>query len=274
MRPKTGNPIDRLRCMAKGVQFYRGSPLARRGGICLDNLAASVTRQPKYVTDKYIEFGGLLVLYGSGAPDRREAIEQHKGNWIAFDLGYWDRHGSFRVSVNAEHPTPELMRDYGERPCPFTLREDSDPNGHILLIGMGRKSRIWHHGYEQEMLRRARDAYPGKRIVYRPKPNNEAPPGIDCPHSRGGPIEQDLLGASLVVCNHSNVAIDACIAGVPVVCDGGAAQALYGNDISNPRTVSREQRMQFLQRLTWWQWSSSQIRHGEFWPWLEAVLYG
>jgi hypothetical protein len=123
-------------------------------------------------------------------------------------------------------------------------------------------------------LQAIRKAYPNRRVVYRPKPNNEAPLGIDCEQISSGPIEEVLRGAFLVVCRHSNVAVDACIAGIPVVCEGGAASAIYGNDLTAPRTVSREDRARFLQRLAWWQWSRSQIQHGEFWLWLEAALYG
>ena len=37
-----------------------------------------------------------------------------------------------------------------------------------------------------------------------------------------GTIADVLNGCSVVVCRHSNVAVDACIAGVPVECEGGA----------------------------------------------------
>lgn len=216
----------------------------------------------------------LLVMYGSGASDRKKAVEAHRGNWVAFDLGYWDRQNSFRVSVNSEHPRPEQMLDFGPRWHPTELRDDFDPNGHIVLVGMGRKSRIWHQDYERTRLAEIRKAYPKRRIVYRPKPGNESALGIDCEQMTGQNITDVLRGASLVVCRHSNVAIDACIAGIPVVCDSGAAAWLYRSDLNNPRMVSRDERLMFLQRLAWWQWTREQIMRGEFWPWLETVLYG
>ncbi len=255
----------------------RGNPLARRGGLCLDALQATYDG-PQWVTNTYGEFGGgLLVVYGSGAPDRREAIRQHKGNWVAFDLGYWNREDTFRVSVNAEHPMPAQLKCCDDpsrlRESAIALRDDYCPDGHIVLVGMGPKSRIWQPGYEAAELARIRAAYPHREIVFRPKPGKEPPPGIDAPHVADGPIERVLRGASLVVCKHSNVAIDACIAGIPVVCDGGAAAALYGNDLSAPRQPSPAARLRFLQQLAWWQWSRQQISSGEFWPWLERVLY-
>jgi hypothetical protein len=89
-------------------------------------------------------------------------------------------------------------------------------------------------------------------VIYKPKRHGDPPlPGFPM---RNGPIIDSLRGCSLVVCLHSNVAIDACIAGVPVVCEDGAAAALYTNDIRHPVKPTREQRMAFLESLAWWNW--------------------
>jgi hypothetical protein len=63
-------------------------------------------------------------------------------------------------------------------------------------------------------------------------------------------MNKALAGASLVICRHSNAAIEACIAGVPVECSGGAAHWLYSR---TPRPTT-EERLDFLYRLAWWQW--------------------
>ena len=69
-----------------------------------------------------------------------------------------------------------------------------------------------------------------------------------------GAIEDVLRNASLLVCAHSNTAVDACIAGVPVECDDGAAFALYaGNAAPN-----RDERRAFLEALAWWQWTTQE----------------
>lgn len=81
----------------------------------------------------------------------------------------------------------------------------------------------------------------------------------------GMPIDEALRGASLVVCRHSNVAVDACVAGIPVECDDGAAAALYrGNP--NP---TREQRAEFLRRLTFWEWRPDEA--AQAWDWILTV---
>jgi hypothetical protein len=82
----------------------------------------------------------------------------------------------------------------------------------------------------------------------------------------GGDIKDVLRGCSLVVCRHSNVAIDACVAGVPVDCEGGAALALYAE---HPQPT-REHRVQFLQRLSWWQWRPSEAR--DAWQFVNRMI--
>src|ERR1700757_4340421 len=88
--------------------------------------------------------------------------------------------------------------------------------------------------WERKALARIRAEYPDAPIIYRPKRED----GTSLPGTRciPGPtaIETVLKGASLVVCRHSNVAIDAAIAGIPVVCEDGAAAALYDNDLADP----------------------------------------
>jgi hypothetical protein len=110
--------------------------------------------------------------------------------------------------------------------------------------------------WERKTLAALRAAYPGRRVVYRPK----RPEQLDNLPVATAPIEEVLKGASLVVCRHSNVAVDACIAGVPVVCEDGAAAALYGSDLRRPANPGGEERRQFLERLAWWQWKPSEAK--------------
>ena len=120
--------------------------------------------------------------------------------------------------------------------------------------------------WEHRILAQVHSAYPGARILYRSK----RPEHFDgCP-SIDGSIEQALKGASLVVCHHSNVAVDACIAGIPVVCADGAAAALYNNDLLNPVTPSFEERLRFLRNLAWWQWHPSEAKKA--WTFIKAIL--
>lgn len=87
-----------------------------------------------------------------------------------------------------------------------------------------------------------------------------------------GTIEKALQGCSLVVCRHSNVAVDAIIAGVPVVCYDGAANAIYNSELTKiVEPVAEPIRLKFLRNLAWWQWRDSEIRSGEMWKWMRTM---
>lgn len=211
------------------------------------------------VTEQYQGNSRLLMSYGLGHLGRRVHTDAHVkcgGRLIGWDLGYWDRDQSMRCTIDRDHvhSIPEMP---GERwaSAGIELRDDGNKNGPIVLVGIGKKSRdqfgLAGQEWELRALKAVRKTHPKRKIVYRPKKGEETLAGCVSVY---GPIEEVLCGASLVVCRHSNVAVDACIAGVPVVCEDGAAASLYSQDIANPDVPSREQRLCFLQNLAWWQY--------------------
>lgn len=203
----------------------------------------------------------LLMTWGMGHCGRRSAINSHLragGHVIGWDLGYWDRKHQFRLTVDRDHPQMRDMPADRFHNSSIKLRDDADESGPIMLVGLGRKSRaaLGYSGmeWEQKMFQRIRSAYPSARIIYRPK---KPEPFSYCAHVEGE-IEQALSGCSMVVCRHSNVAVDACIAGIPVVCEDGAAASLYSSDLQNPVKPDRSARQSFLQNLAWWQWQPTE----------------
>lgn len=228
----------------------------------------------------------LMMTYGIGHAVRRPWFFKHveTGRYaIAWDIGYWHRRGkgrAMRVTINADHPQlwlvdaeepPERFDSYG-----FKLRDDYNPNGPIVLVGMGPKANTVLHQktatWEREALKRIRQIYPSKEVIYRPKKLNDTTELPDTTRMSGMPIEVVLEGASLVVCRHSNVAVDACFAGIPVVCEDGAAAALYDNDMGNPVMPTPEQRLRFLRNLAWWQWKPEEA--AEAWEFLLTTIKG
>lgn len=224
-------------------------------------------------TTRYLGAKELLVMYGVGFPTRQEILKRHLSNGgdvICLDLSYWDRDQSYRVSFNDLHPTEHYVNSSlgnesnGKLPIP-SLRNDFNPDGPVLLIGIGSKARVTANldslEWETKAYKRLLEIYPRHKILYRPKGNLvEGIPG--CRNTPRCSIESILKNASLVVCKHSNVAIDACIAGVPVECEAGAAYSLYRHG-SNP---SEEERKRFLNRLSWWQWKI--YDNAQFWNWI------
>lgn len=216
-----------------------------------------------------------LMTWGMGHCGRRSALEVHLragGHVIGWDMGYWDRPRQYRLTIDADHPR---LRDMpADRFCSskITLRDDADVSGPIMLVGLGRKSReaLGYQGleWEQKTFHLIRAAYPSVRIIYRPK----KPEPFPLCATVDGEIEQALRGCSLVVCRHSNVAVDACIAGIPVVCEDGAAIALYNSNLSSPVHPDRSARQQFLQNLAWWQWNPTEAP--EAWNFIKQTICG
>lgn len=262
------------------VEILLSPDMARRGQKILSAMvsAARPAGVRAIVNTKYSQAAPILMTYGVGHRERRKWIERHResgGRVIAWDLGYWDREVSvmfnMRVTIDHDHPwrlirpeDPQRFDSQGIR-----LRNDHDPDGPIILCGLGPKQRAYKNlvGREWEISKLAelRDRFPRRRILYRPK--KDEPPMPGCQTSIG-PIEQAIRGASLVVCAHSNVAVDACIAGIPVECEDGAAFALYRN---NP-SPTEDERRDFLRSLAWWQWKPHEARQA--WKYLLSRLSG
>ena len=211
----------------------------------------------------------ILVTYGTGHPERRIGWLAHLrkgGRCIGLDLGYWNRTGrdaAMRVTLDADHcnrwirpEDPERFDREGIR-----LREDHDPKGPIIVVGTTKKDGVISGAkpMEWELAKFAQlaTAYPKREIVYRPKrARDQRPHGYRFDLRED--IRQVIKGASLVVCKHSNVAVDACIAGIPVACDDGAASALYTGDLCNPTKPTKAQRLEFLRSLAHWQYRPSE----------------
>lgn len=240
----------------------------KRGAAMLDAMIAAAPI-PIEARERYVGDCELLMVYGTGHPIRRPWQQQHLANGgrlIAWDLGYWHRpEGAMRLSIDADHPAKLIERKADPsrwRAAGIELRADYKPNGHVLIVGIGPKScKAYGLMPMQWELRRGKQALfetTGRRVIYKPKRPHDAP-------LRGFPVSRDdiataLRGCSLAVVRHSNVAIDACIAGVPVLCEDGAAVALYGDEFNfrNPRIPSVDERRAFLESLAWWNWKPTE----------------
>lgn len=258
--------------MRDGWEILIDPPMPRRAVKFMDAMAAA--KPPgSDVNALYRGDRRLLMMYGPGAPRRMPIIKAHLaagGRVAMWDLGYWNRETAMRLSIDALHPKPEHLAMAPAARRAFVLREDSKPDGPVLLIGLGAKS-VFAYGikapmvWERARLKELRRRVPERQIHWRPKGDKPTPPlpGTVMAHSMT--IEKALRGCSLVVCRHSNVAVDACVAGIPVECEDGAALALYRD---NPAPTA-EQRMEFLGRLSWFEWDRSEAPAA--WAWVQNV---
>ena len=226
----------------------------------------------------------MMLFYGWGGEQQQAAIRAHPGDYAAFDLGYWLRDGfperKWRISMNGFHcsdrimlgqtPSDSRVKKEGIVAAPTRVRPRKKRVRNILLIGTSLKSqRVGAAGWTAAKGQEIRERFPEHRLVYRPKPMRGKESSVRFDRvSLHTPIEHELQRAELVVCRHSNVAVDACRMGVPVVCEDGAGAAIYPKKLDDFKDQpSRELRQDFLTRLSWWQWSINDIRAGGFWKW-------
>jgi hypothetical protein len=206
---------------------------------------------------------------------------------VCVDLGYWNRReggrylGYHKVVVNARHPTayyrkpahpPDRLKRLGLKIEPW---KRPNPNGAILLAGMGAKGAAAEGYYPQQWERAAVDALKAvtdRPIWYRPKPNDPlaAPiPGTSYA-GKDRPLEADLAGAWAVVTHHSNVAVDALLAGIPVFCFGGVARDMGLQDfrlIEAP--IYPDGRDQWAADVAYTQWTVPEMQSGACWAHLK-----
>lgn len=224
-------------------------------------------------TKRYEGRSEWLVLFGVGAAVNnaaRNAQIARGGRVLIWDLGYVDRQkvvGHARMSIDADHPqlwldaTPSDGSRWAR--LGIEMQEQADPAGPVLLIGLGRKSRTYLNApeWERKKLRKLVRRFPAREIVFRPKGRDLV--SISAAVNAVTPIDELLRGASLVVCRHSNVAVDATIAGVPFEAEDGAAMWLQG------REFTPANRLEFLQRLAWWQWRADEA--SEAWAFAKRI---
>ena len=227
--------------------------------------------------------GDLIILYGWGGSRQQELIQKINCNYVAFDLGYWSRSGfkerKWRISINDWH-CPDLIINgpyFGnERKSPVVQKNSQNSEGHILLVGSSPKSlKVAASGWSKNMAHKIRKQFPNSKLVYRPKPERKIEQ-IDCDSiSKNCDIKDAFDDCKLVVCRHSNVSVDAAIAGVPCVAEDGAGSAIYPKklqDFHNQPDIKL--RRTFINHLAWWQWSINEINNNptKFTSWIEAQI--
>lgn len=259
--------------MRDAAEVLIDSPMSVRGQKFLRAMADAAPAG-SIITGGYTGKRRVLMLYGPGAPRKLPILARHLkagGRVVTWDLGYWDRERGMRLAIDGLHPTPAQLQLAGDVPArrQFDLREDADPAGPIMLVGLGPKAcfayGLGRNEWEKRKLAELRQRFPAHKILWRPKGHRPEKLG-SLEVSHGNPIEHALQGCSLVVCRHSNVAIDACVAGVPVECEGGAGAALYAG---NP-APTREQRAEFLRRLSYFEWRRNEAAAA--WAWINKVI--
>jgi hypothetical protein len=206
-----------------------------------------------------------LILWGWGGREQQRAIakqRQRGGNVLSLDIGYFQRNGgSVRMSINGNHPQHLLKWAHCNsrwQRLGIQLEELADEKGHIVLAGLGSKSRTLYNysgtEWERGALRGIVEAFPDSSVVYRPKPNNKE--HLEGARTVSGCDIRDVLrGARLCVVHHSNVSVDCAVYGIPCVASDGAGAFLYPSEIGSERCYpDRVSRLDLLERVAWFNW--------------------
>ncbi len=204
---------------------------------------------------------------------------------VYIDLGYWGRRymgtrmGYHKISVNDRHPTA-YFQDV-RHPCDRANRlglklEPWKSGSFILLAGMSARAALvagfgpeyWERNAVEKLRR-----YTDRPIVYRPKPNwigAQPIQGAEFAHNKKD-IDVVLRDCHAVVTHHSNVGVEALVAGVPVFSDEGIASKLALNDLSKIEAPNYDgDRQRFIQDAAYCQWNVVEMRVGAPWRHLKS----
>lgn len=228
----------------------------------------------------------VAVFYGLASGLRRIFQDYRTQKKVIFaDLGYWGRRkrsrwdGYHKMVLNNRHPTdyfqsrphsPERFNEFG-----IDIKPWRDEGRHILVVGMSAKAAgaegLLAESWERETIARLRTL--SKRpIVYRPKPNwlgARRIPGASFEKEQS--LDEAFRDCHVVVAHHSNVAVDALMAGVPCICPGGVASRLSSHrleDVESP--LMPDGRYQWACDLAWTQFSVEEIESGVAWRALKS----
>lgn len=221
------------------------------------------------------------IFYGLACGLRR-VLADYKREARAFyiDLGYWGRRkksrwdGYHKIVLNSRHPTAYFQRR--EHPADrfmqfgVPIRPWRRAGRNIIVAGMSAKAAFAEglkaEAWERETIMRL-SRLTKRPIIYRPKPNwTGARPIAGAQFQRGLDIADALRDCHALVTHHSNCAVDALLAGVPVISPFGAASALAEprlENIENPRMP--EGREQWAADLAYTQYSLDEMASGFAW---------
>lgn len=215
----------------------------------------------------------VVVSYGW---KRNKVYRQHP-SFIYADLGYWNRDEFYRFSVNGWSPegyvrsglSASRFEAQGLRIKPWRTKGRD-----VVVAGCSLKS-AQEHGFphmewERQAIRKLKTL--GLNVVWRPKPNDRYASPLEGLQPDRRPISEVLDTAHGWVTHHSNSAVDALLAGVPVYCETGAAAAFSVPLESMESPELRPGREQFLYDVAWLQWSVAEMRSGECWRHLRGLL--
>lgn len=250
-------------------------PVQKRYKHIANAMTLGIRKHGDYVSTSFLNGphvpADVGIMYGWKHSERLKRYPKY----VYWDLGYWVRESYYRFSLNGWSPVLKrgMPADRFNR-LGLTIKPWRTSGDEIIVAGSTAKA-CREHGMayqEWELAAIQRLEGMGKRVVYRPKPNdpNYQPiPGVEVDRR---PISEALDNCWAWVTHHSNSAVDALLAGVPVHCETGAGShfSVPMESLADPEL--REGREQFLYDVAWLQWILEEMRNGEAWRHIRSML--
>jgi hypothetical protein len=254
----------RVACLISGLSRYKEVARAMAEGIskCGDRAT--------FIWNNDIAYADVAVMYGWKHRDRLFRFPQ----FVYADLGYWNRTDYYRLCVNSWGPEKYVKAGLPSgrfESLGVTIKPWRTEGKEIIVMGASEKAMPQHgYGYMKWEVKtlRACEKF-GKRVVFRPKPKDQSKHPVNGYGYDERPLDVALQNAWAVVAHHSNAALDALVAGVPVHCEKGAAAAFSVPFESLADPVLLPGREQFLADVAWLQWTAAEMRSGEAWAHLK-----
>jgi hypothetical protein len=227
-----------------------------------------------------------LVMFGIGGHSRPvfDAYRQAGKRIVFWDKGYIRGSGKgtwFRVAVDDFQPLAYLGRI--NRPADrldalnLIFKPYHEKRGqYILFDGTSNKFCVWHglgdlRAWGRSMVEKIAK-HTSMPIVYRPRPShNGMPEPVSrlARHSMGGPLDEEMANAHVVVSYGGNIGWDAVIGGVPHFAIGDSI-ARPVSEIDWPHVGVRfkpsdEVRRQWAANVAHCQWLLPEIENGQAW---------
>lgn len=212
----------------------------------------------------------VAVMYGW----KRHRLFESYPKFIYADLGYWKRDQYYRLGVGSWSPegyvSANLPRSRFDA-LGLEIKPWRRDGNEIVIAGCSPKSAAEHgFAYMQWEKRAIRELSAlGRPLMYRPKPTDKAAKPIPGVGYDTRPIADAVGSAWAWVTHHSNSAVDALVAGVPVHCVTGAASVMSTPLEQIGAPPLREGREQFLADVAWLQWTLDEMRSGACWAHLK-----
>lgn len=202
---------------------------------------------------------------------------------IYVDLGYWQREGQtghHKLGINSRHPTAYFQKrkhpdDRWRRLNVGIQPWKPEGRGAVIVAGMSGKGAN-AEGFAPEQWERETvqllKRHTSRPIIYRPKPNwVGARPIEGAEFQRGDSQGRDVPtilrhGVHAVVTHHSNVAVEALLAGVPIFCVEGIMTPLALTNFARiENTIHPEGREQWAYDAAYTQWTIAEMTAGTAW---------